>query len=96
MCNRFSERIGLDVVRETAPAVDLDHREPLPILGLEGRVAPDVHLPQIEAELVAERAHLLERTLTQVTAFGVKEGDLGYGYMPRVIVASATRCTASP
>ena len=79
MCNRFPERIGLDVVRETAPAVDLDHREPLPILGLEGGVAADVHLPQIEAELVTERAHLLERALAQVTAFRVKDGDLGYG-----------------
>jgi hypothetical protein len=24
------------------------------------------------------------------------EDDLGYGYMPLVTVASATRCTASP
>ena len=79
MCNRFSERIGLDVVGETAPAVDLHDREPLPILGLKGGVAPDVDLPQIEAELVAERADLLERALAQVATFGVKDADLDYG-----------------
>ena len=79
MCNRFSERIGLDVVGETAPAVDFDDREPLPILGLEGRVASDIHLQQMEAELVTERAHLCERPLAQVATFGVKDGDLCYG-----------------
>lgn len=79
MCNRFPERSGLDVVRETAPAVDLDDRNPLPVLGLEGGVTADVHLLQIEAELVSERAHLLERTLAQVAAFSVKDDDPGYG-----------------
>ena len=76
MCNRPAERFGLHVVRETAPAVDLDHRQPLPVLGLEGRVAADVDLAQVEAELVAERANLFERALAQVTAFCVKDGDL--------------------
>ena len=79
MCNRSAERFGLDVVRETAPAVDLDHRQPLPVLGLEGRVAADVDLAQVEADLVAERAHLRERPLAQVTAFSVVNGYLGYG-----------------
>jgi hypothetical protein len=80
LCNRFPECIGLDVVGEPAPAVDLDDREPLPILGLEGRIAGDVHLPQVEAELVAERPHLRERALAQVTAVSVKDGDFrGYG-----------------
>jgi hypothetical protein len=32
-----------------------------------------------------------------VAALGVVDGDPGgYGYMPRVVVASATRCTARP
>jgi hypothetical protein len=31
-----------------------------------------------------------------VAVAGVVEGDPGYGYRPRVVVASATRCTASP
>jgi len=79
LCNRFSERIGLDVVGETAPAVDLDDREPLPIRGLERRIAADVHLQQIEAELVAERAHLFERALAQMAALGVKDADVDYG-----------------
>ncbi len=79
MCNRFSERIGLHVVRETAPAVDLDDWKPLSIFGLESRVAADIDLPQIEIELVAERTHLLEGALAQVTAFSVEDADVDYG-----------------
>ncbi|HLY93641.1 MAG TPA: hypothetical protein VKP14_02240 [Gaiellaceae bacterium] len=79
MCNRSAQRFGLDVVREPAPAVDLDDGQPLPVFGLEGRVAADVDFPQIEAELVAERPHLCERALAQVTAFSVVNGDDGYG-----------------
>ena len=79
MCNRSTEGVGLDVVRETAPAVDLDHGEPLPILGLQDGIARDVHLPEVEAELLTEGAHLSERALAQVAAFSVENGDDGYG-----------------
>ena len=79
MCNRSPQRIGLDVIGETAPPVDLDHRQPLPVLGLEGRVAADVDLAQVEAELGVERAHLRERALTEMTPLGVVNGYLGYG-----------------
>jgi hypothetical protein len=79
LCNRFPQGLGLDVVREAAPAVDLDDRQPLPVLGLERRVAGDVHLAQLEAELVPERPHLRERALAQVAALRVINDDLGYG-----------------
>ncbi len=56
MCNRPAERVGLHVVGEAPPAVDLDDRQPLPVFGLEGGVAGDVDLAQVEAELLAELA----------------------------------------
>jgi hypothetical protein len=75
LCNRPAERVGLDVVRETAPPIDLHDRQPLPVLGLEGRVAGDVDLAQIEAELLPQGSHLRERLLAQVAALGVEDGD---------------------
>jgi hypothetical protein len=79
LCNRPAEGVALDVVRETAPAVDLDDREPLPVLGLEGRVAADVHLPQLEAELLPESDDHAAGLLAQVAAGSVVEDDLDYG-----------------
>ena len=80
MCNRSAEDVGLDVVRETAPPVDLDHGEPLPIFGLQGGIPRDVDLPEVEAELLPEGAHLSERALAQVAAFSVIDDDVnGYG-----------------
>jgi hypothetical protein len=54
LCNRPPERLGLHVVREAATPVDLDDGEPLAILGLEDRVAGDLHLAQLEVELAVE------------------------------------------
>jgi hypothetical protein len=79
LCNRSPEGLGLDVVRAATPAVDLDDGQPLPVLGLERRVAADVHLAQLEAELVPERPHLGERALAQVAALRVVDDDFGYG-----------------
>ena len=96
MCNRFTEDVRLDVIREAAAAVDLDDRQPLPVLRLEGGVARDVHLAELEAELLPEGLDHAAGPLTQVAARGVVENDFGYGYIPRVTVASATRWTARP
>jgi hypothetical protein len=79
LCNRPPEGFGLDVVREATAPVDLHNWQPLPIFGLESRVAADVHLTQLEPELVPKGAHLCERALAQVTAFRVVDDDLGYG-----------------
>ena len=79
MCNRSAEGIDLKVVREAAPAVDLDDREPLAVLGLEGVVALDVDLAEIEPELGLEGPQLLERPFAKVAALRVVDDDVG-GY----------------
>jgi hypothetical protein len=77
LCNRTSERVELDVVREAPPAVDLDHRQPLAIGGLESRVSADVDLAQLEPELVSEPPQLRQRALAKVTALRVEDGYVG-------------------
>jgi hypothetical protein len=79
LCNRFAKRSDLQVVRETAPPVDLDDREPLAILGLEGRIAGDIDFAEGEAELRLERPHLLERPFAEMAALRVIDDDVG-GY----------------
>jgi hypothetical protein len=68
----------------------------LPVPSFEIRVPSHVDKLEIEAKLVMNTAHNLERTHTQVAVGSVVEGDASYGYRPLVVVASATRCTASP
>ena len=80
MCNRAAKRVELHVIRETAPSVDLDDREPLAILGLERVVAGDVDLPQLEAELWLQLPNLSKRALAEVAALRVVDDDVGrYG-----------------
>jgi len=79
LCNRSAEGVGLDVVREPAPAVDLHHGQPLAVLRLERLVAGDVHFPQVEAELLLELGDDAAGPLTQVAARGVIDDDVGYG-----------------
>jgi hypothetical protein len=71
----------------------------LAVAELEHGVPGDVHELEIELD-VASGLHLanhLERPLAEPAVRGVIEDDLGrYGYRPLVVVASATRCTASP
>jgi hypothetical protein len=66
----------VDVVHERALAADLDDREPLPIAGLELRIARDVHLRQLERELVAQPGDDCARPLAEVASLGVVEDDL--------------------
>jgi hypothetical protein len=75
LCNRSAEGLRLDVVRESAPSVDLDHREPLAVLRLERRVAGDVDLPQRKAQLVPQRSELLEGALAKMAALRVVDDD---------------------
>ncbi len=87
----------MDVVGEDALAVDLDDGEPLPVARLQARIAADVDLDELERPA---RPHLLEdgaRPLAEVATLRAVEDDArGYGYRPRVVVASETRCTARP
>ena len=66
----------MHVVREPAPAVDLDDRQPFPVLGLEHRVVRDVDLVELEPELGPEAAHDVERTLAQMATVCVVHGDM--------------------
>ena len=81
----------VDVVDERAFPVDLDHRQPVAVARLELWISADVDLLELEVELVAETRELPLRPFAQVAARSVIEDDAGYGYSPRVIVASATR-----
>jgi hypothetical protein len=69
----------------------------LAVAGLELGVPGDVDEHKLETELLLrcpddDECALAERTVRRV----VERDVLGYGYRPRVVVASVTRCTASP
>jgi hypothetical protein len=64
---------------------------------LQVGIAGDVDLRQLEVGIRGDRGERLPRPLTEVAAGRVVENDLRrYGYRPLVVVASATRMTASP
>jgi hypothetical protein len=98
LCAQLTDERGLvQVVDERPLAVDLDHRQPLAVAGLELGVAADVDLAQLELVLPPQLGELPARPLAEMAALGVVDGDARrYGYNPRVVVASATRWTASP
>ena len=96
MCELSAQRSRLDEIREGALAVDLDHRQPFAVLGLERLVAGDVDLLELEALVGLRGEDDPFRRLAEVAARGRVEDDAGYGYRPRVMVASATRWTARP
>ena len=79
MCNRPAESVDLQVIREPAPAVDLDHGEPLAVLGLERLVAADVHLAQGEIELLLQLPQPCNGDLAEVAPLRVVDDDFGYG-----------------
>jgi hypothetical protein len=69
----------VDVIDEAAPSVDLDDRDPLAVPRLERGVTVDLHLPQLEAELLSRlRDNALRRLAEVATRSGV-EDDFGYG-----------------
>jgi hypothetical protein len=91
-----AETLGGDEVLERRLTVDLDHGEALAVERFELRHAADVHQLELEAELVVELFDDLERPRAEAAVGGVVDDDSRYGYRPRVVVASATRCTAMP
>ena len=74
------ERRRVDEVRERALAVDLDHREVLPVPRLELAIATDVHDEELEPELLLRLVHDLERPLAEDAALGAVEGDPPVAY----------------
>ena len=80
MCADFAtECAGIDEVDEGSLSVDLHHRQPLPVRGLELGIPADVDFLEDEAELLPERAHLLQRPLAEVAALRVIQRDPPYG-----------------
>ena len=79
MCKRPTQRVGVHVVDETPPAVDLHHRDPLAVRRLELGIAVDRHLPQLEAELVVCRGDDAPGRRAEVAARRGEEDDLRYG-----------------
>ena len=97
MCANFAAKcIRIDVVDKRLLSIDLDDGKPLPVPPLEFRIAADVHLLELERGVGTNLLQHTSRLLAEVAAGGVVERDARYGYMPRVVVASATRRTASP
>jgi hypothetical protein len=90
-----AQRVGVDEVGESALPVDLDHGKELPVARLELGSPGDVDELELEAELGMYLLDDLDRTVAEAAVCGVVDPDR-YGYRPRVVVASATRCTASP
>jgi hypothetical protein len=69
------ERGGVQVVDERTLAVDLDHRQPLAVAGLQLGVAADVDLLQIKLAPAPKLCERASRTLAEVTAFSVVDDD---------------------
>jgi len=70
----------MDVVDEPTLPGDLDDGDPLAVLRLERRVAVDLDLTQLEAELVARLEHDAAGCLTEMAARRGVESDFGvYG-----------------
>jgi hypothetical protein len=68
LCNRTTQRVGVDEVREAALPGDLHNRDPLAVFSLERRVTVDRDLAKLEAELVTRRGYDSPRRLAEVTA----------------------------
>jgi hypothetical protein len=79
LCKRPPQRVGVHVVDETPPAVDLHHRDPLAIRGLELGIAVDRDLAQLEAELVVCRGDDTSSRCAEVAARRGEENDVAYG-----------------
>ena len=76
MCGDFAAESGLvDVVDEGALAVDLHHRQPLPVRGFEVGIAADVDLLELERNVGADALEHAAGALAEVAALRVVEND---------------------
>src|SRR5688500_11783422 len=73
--DRAPQALGGHVVEERPPPVDLDHRQEHAVALLELGDAGDVHLLELEAELVPSRDDRLARPLAQMAPAGAVEHD---------------------
>src|SRR5436305_4682590 len=79
LCNRPPQRVGVHVVDEAPPPVDLHDRDPLAVRRLQLGVAVDRDLAQLEAELLARSRDDAVGRSAEVAARRSEEDDLGYG-----------------
>ena len=79
MCKASSQSFGVHEVGKSPLAVDLDHRQPLSVAGLELRVAGDVDLLELKRLVGTRRIQDPPRRRTEVTAGRVVEDDASYG-----------------
>jgi hypothetical protein len=70
-----TQRRFLDPVHGDLLAVDLDDRDPLPVVLLELGNPGDLDLVDVEAELLGKRGELLASPVAQVAVAGRVEGD---------------------
>jgi hypothetical protein len=71
----FPERVGVDEPREGALAVDLDHRQQLPVARLERLVAVDLDHRELERHVRPDTGDDLERRVTEVAAAADDDRD---------------------
>jgi hypothetical protein len=76
LCDPPPERIDVDEVREGLLAVDLDDRQQLPVPRLQLRVARDVHLLEIELDVLPDRSERRPRPLAEAARLRRVENDL--------------------
>ena len=69
----------MNVVREGALAVDLDHGKPLAVARLEGGIPTDVDLDELERPLGPHLVEHRSSTLAEVAARRGVERDARYG-----------------
>jgi hypothetical protein len=72
----LSERLGLDPVDGDALALHLDHRQPAAVTALQLRIVGDVHLLDLETELLPERNELSAGAFAEVTVAPNVQGRL--------------------
>jgi hypothetical protein len=76
LCGYFAAKSSwIHVIDESALAVDLHDRKPLPVPGLELRVASDVDFVELEVDLLPGVSEDLPRPLAQVATLRVVEDD---------------------
>jgi hypothetical protein len=77
LCGYFATKSsGIHVIDESALAVDLDDRQPLPILRLEPRIPVDVDLLELEVGLFPHLFENRARAFAEVAALRVIQDDL--------------------
>ena len=71
----MTQRSLLDAVDGDPLALDLDHRDPLPVAALERGISGDIDLVHLKPELRGQRPELVTRPVAEVAVAGREEDD---------------------